>query len=331
MKYNYVIFGSDWDLYRFAYSDLYELDNVRYIPGMRAGFSSFKKYFFKFHFTPKINKYINLPFKEKWASSFYKDSFKDKKPICFLFFSNWVQYENLYLIEYLREKYINSKFVWFLQDLFDLQRTYSHNKPINIEAKKKSFDLIISFDSGDCERYGFVYHPLVFSSFKGKVENMVESDVYFLGQAKNRFSKIISVYEKLRSSGLKCDFYIVGVDKKEQVYTDEIKYNQRLDYAQNLQHVIHSKCLLEVMQKNGYGYTQRVVEILGLNKKLLTNNPIIKDAPFYNPEYISTFNSPDEIDINFLNHIKDNKLIDYKYKEKISPKEFLYFIENNLS
>lgn len=156
---------------------------------------------------------------------------------------------------------------------------------------------------------------------------MQETDIYFLGYAKNRFSKIISVYEKLRSAGLKCDFYIVGVDKKKQVYTDEIKYNQRLDYAQNLQHVIHSKCLLEVMQKDGLGYTQRVVEILGLNKKLLTDNPNIINEEFYNSKYISRFNSVDDIDLNFISNIKNNEDINYNYKGKLSPKYLLEFIE----
>lgn len=32
-KYNYVILGSDWDLYKFSYSDLYQFNNVQYIPG----------------------------------------------------------------------------------------------------------------------------------------------------------------------------------------------------------------------------------------------------------------------------------------------------------
>lgn len=33
MEYNYVIFGSDWDLYKQSYSDIYNQDNVRYIAG----------------------------------------------------------------------------------------------------------------------------------------------------------------------------------------------------------------------------------------------------------------------------------------------------------
>lgn len=31
MKYNYVIFGQEWDLYKHIFSDLIELENVMYI------------------------------------------------------------------------------------------------------------------------------------------------------------------------------------------------------------------------------------------------------------------------------------------------------------
>lgn len=327
MKYNYVIFGYDSDLYRFSYKDVISLENVRYLDKLFGECGRILSFIQRVHKSRIANKFLNLPLKHIWNSFYFVNDFKDNRPLCFIFTTDkatYIQEYNYY--NFLKNLYPDSRFVWFLSDILE-----SRSGKYNINLLKKYFDLIISFDPKDCEKYGFIYHPLVFSSFKERIDEISASDVYFLGQAKDRLSKIISVYEILQKKGLKCDFYITGVDKKDQIYSDEIKYNKRLSYAQNLQHAIHSKCLLEIMQKNGYGYTQRVVEILGLNKKLLTNNPIIKDAPFYNPEYISTFNAPDEIDMNFLNHIKDNKFIDYKYKEKISPKEFLYFIENHLN
>ena len=103
-----------------------------------------------------------------------------------------------------------------------------------------------------------------------------------------------------------------------------------MDYGDNLQHVIHTKCLLEIMQKGQIGYTQRAVEAVCLGKKLLTNNPIIKDAPFYKQEFISQFEKSGDIDIAFINNIPDSELIDYQYKEKLSPIELLDFIDERL-
>ena len=39
-KHNFVIFGSSWDLYKFAFSEVCEMENVQYIP---LPFSGIKK------------------------------------------------------------------------------------------------------------------------------------------------------------------------------------------------------------------------------------------------------------------------------------------------
>ena len=327
MKYNYVIFSNHGDLYHYAYSDVIGLENVRYLDKPFGECGKIVSFIHRLHKSRVVNKILNLPFKNIWNKFYFINDFSNNKPICFLFGTDQSYYIQEYkLFEYLKKRYPNSKFVWFLSDILS-----SREERYDVARLRNSFDLIISFDHKDCEKYGFIYHPLVFSSYKGVINNMPETDIYFLGQAKDRLSQILSVYEKLKEANLKCDFYITGVEEKDQAYSNEIVYNQRLNYSQNLQHVLHTKCLLEVMQKNGYGYTQRVVEILGLNKKLLTNNPSIKSAPFYDPKYISTFNSSDDINLDFLEHIKDREIFDYHYKEKISPKSFLEFIEQHLN
>ena len=88
-------------------------------------------------------------------------------------------------------------------------------------------------------------------------------------KAKNRLPEIISAYERLCSFGLKCDFHLVGVEEKNQVHKDNICYISGMDYQTNLQHILHTKCLLEVMQQNGTGYTQRMCEAVALDKKKL--------------------------------------------------------------
>lgn len=53
-----------------------------------------------------------------------------------------------------------------------------------------------------------------------------------------------------------------------------------MTYQENIQHTLHTRCLLEIMQQGGLGYTQRVMEAICEGKKLLTNNSTIKEAPF---------------------------------------------------
>ena len=91
--YNYVIFGTDWDLYKIAYSDLNKVNNVKYIPTPYEFRNHIFKLLYRLHCSPRINKIINLPFKSIWNSGYFRNDFKNNKPICFIFFSNWYDIE----------------------------------------------------------------------------------------------------------------------------------------------------------------------------------------------------------------------------------------------
>lgn len=331
MKYNYVILGSDWDLYKFSYSDLKHVDYAQYVAGYYPPINTIKGLLYRIHFSPGLNRIVNLPLKNLWNKSYFKIDFKTKRPLCFLVFSNWICH-NIGITEFLRSQYKDCKIVWISQDLISTLKLKFTDRPFEADKIKGQFDLVLSFDPHDCRRYGFTYHPLVFSSFDGEVKKMPMSDIYMLAQAKNRLKEILDVYEVLRSTGLKLDIHITGVEKRDRKYEDEIDYldGKGMSYAENLQHVLHTRCILEIMQKGGAGFTQRGCEAVCLDKKLLTNNAYIRNEPFYNPEYISSFSSPEDIDMDFIRHIKDNVAVDYGYKEKLSPVELLNFIDNKL-
>lgn len=103
-----------------------------------------------------------------------------------------------------------------------------------------------------------------------------------------------------------------------------------MDYQTNFQHILHTKCLLEVMQQNGTGYTQRMCEAVALDKKIITNNSKINEAPFYNDKFILKYSEPSEITKDFCDAIKRKEVIDYHYKENFSPNELLAFINEKL-
>ena len=107
--YNFVVFGDNWDLYKVSFNDIIVMDNVRYIGSPSNFRSRINKLLFRIHWSPKLNKIINLPFKCIWNSGYYKFNFPNNKPICFVFFYPWVIYEKEGLLVYLRKKYLNSK------------------------------------------------------------------------------------------------------------------------------------------------------------------------------------------------------------------------------
>lgn len=324
MKYNYVILGSPEDYYKVAYG---ELKDKEYAYCLMDGIdcrSKLIQYLFKIHTSKTTQKIINLPFKEIWNSYIFRHPFSDDKPICFVFFSRSVLC-NSKVIGYLRIKFPGSKFVAFWQDLV------SKVQLKDFDLLKSSYlDICLSFDQGDCNKYGMTYYPLVYSYYD-KISDIKfpDSDVYFVGRAKDRLHTIIAAYERFRDAGLRCDFNITGVKKKDRVYSDLINYCDSLPYIENIEHIKATKCMLEIMQGGGVGFTLRYAEAVMYDKKMITNNQAIKDAPFYAPNRINVFKDLKDIDVRFP--VEEPIQIDYGFKENLYPSKMLRFIDNRLS
>lgn len=332
LDYNFVILGSPWELYLSAYSDIINLPDVIYVPEPQI--PAALRLLYKIHLHPKINGIVNIPGKTLWNRLLFDVQFSDnEKPICFILFSDWYC-RNTDLIKFIRNKYKDSKIVIMFQDLIGLKHMYYSNEPINIDKLKSEVDLVISFDFNDARKYNIEYHNIPYSkSLDSSSNKPVEYDIYFLGQAKNRLSEILDTYFILNNYHLKLNFILAGVPKKQRKALDGITYveNGAVSYKENLNHIQNSRCILEIMQKNGTGYTIRTLEALAYGKKLLTNNQYILKAPFYNPGYISYFSSPDKINKDFLDNLSVKPDIDDKFITDLSPIKLLEFIEKKLS
>lgn len=326
-KFNYVIFGSNWDLYKFAYSSLFGRIDVQYIsdPSEPLGMLSKLR---RIHYSSTANRFFPLPLKNIWNHCYFKDTFTEKKPICFIFFWGWITNNNeTGLTKYLKKNYPESKCVLFLQDVVKSLHT---NYPI--KQIKNDFDLVVSYDKKNCEKYGFVYHPTVLSPIKvNENDNIENSDVYFVGQDKGRLSLLVNIYKTLTSNGLKCDFYVVGVPLGKRISCDSIHYiDKSFSYYQNLQHVVKSKCLLELMQDDAVGYTFRTWEAITYSKFLLTNNAEIVNSPFFEEDKIFPFVSKDSISSRYCEFIKNGSCAEYQNRESIRPESLIDFIENSI-
>jgi hypothetical protein len=63
-------------------------------------------------------------------------------------------------------------------------------------------------------------------------------------------------------------------------------------------------------------------------KKMITNNPEIAGAPFYDPALISVFDSAEDIDAPFVT--AEPQEADYGWKEQLSPLKLLEYIDEKL-
>ena len=151
-----------------------------------------------------------------------------------------------------------------------------------------TYDIVFAFDKLDSKKYGFNYNPLIYTAKLPETNesSIKDSDLFYIGLAKDRLSVLLEIFEKAKKQGLKCDFNIVGVPDAFQKYSNEIKYNTPMKYSEVLQHIKHTKCLVDVIQGNSTGYTIKTAEAIVLGRKLITTNINIEREPFYSSDKI---------------------------------------------
>ena len=352
MRKNYVIFWSSFIVYRQAFADILGKDNVRYIDNiLDLPLNGFSRILYKLEhsraFIPRLYRKVvrivskliskDLLDQTKWVQYIVRESYFDNCPneeLIFIFGRSWQEGPYTTVPTLLKGKYPYAKFVLFLCDLVHARPDEKTELTLDVEKAKSIFELILSFDVKDCEKYGLIYHPLVFSDYRGEYDNTMNCyDIYFCGHAKNRLKGILDSFKRCWELGLTTDFWLIGVPPEKREFVDKIHYIDFMTYEENLQHVMHSKCELEIMQQGASGFTQRVCEVVSFGKMLITNNTMICNAPFYNKDYILQINSANDIVGDFVQRIKDiprDTFIDYRYKEQLSPIELLKFIDRQL-
>lgn len=320
-KYNYVIAGGD-GFYKFAYSDLEKLDNVCFFRHYKEGVDSkLMRLLISINFNLKVNKLIKTPLKAIAFPNIYPHRFGTERPLCFIFFGAQYAVINTSYLEFLRKQYPEARLVLYMQDVVRSLPYY------DIENYKRRFDLVLSYDSGDCDKYGLTYYPTPFSHIDvSKLKPELPVDIYFCGCAKSRYPEIFDAFRKCKEEGLSCRFFITGVPAHQRISCDDIIYDSKLSYIENLSHAASAKCILEIMQKDADGFTPRLWEAMALNKHLLTNNHAIKESRFYN-----------ESSIHILSESSIGSWIDKECEhsealiQEKSPVNLLRFIEASIS
>lgn len=283
-----------------------------------------QKLFFCAHFSYRLNKRKELPFKKIWYRKLLNNlTIAQNDEIYFVLFESYLPtYSNYFLIG-LRQYYPNAKMCLVLSNPVS---AYTYEKISNV---RRHYDVIITYLESDANKYNFVYYPYAypFRIPQKTPDNLLISDILFVGANKGRLSQLLSLYELFERHGYKCRFFITGVTKKEQIHKKNITYNKRLSYDDVLDEVRNTKCVLEVLQ-NGYNYCSlRTLEAILCQKKLITTNKDIKKLSVYNSRYVQVIESFDEIDMNFINEQIEESI--YPTKDFCSFEIFQEFIIRN--
>lgn len=335
MKYNYVILSTDWDVYRQLYADVVGRDDVIYVAGPQASKRGMRKILYRIHFNKALNRIIPLPFKGLWNSSYFTDSFKEKKPVCFVLFRDWMSLDAYTgYVDWLKRRYPDSKFVWFLHDLMAGHVDFYTDQTLDIDRYKRKLDLVITCNPAEAKRYGLFYHKVPISKLNG-VRPVDRCDVLFIGQDKGRLDRLLRIYDALTLKGACCRFFISEASRQNPVGRDGITFlDSPMPYQECQARVAGANCLLELRYDPDAGGTLRASEALIYGKKLITDNPALANSPDFDSQSIRVLDSDDaaeQIDPSFLTSALDvsSERTDV-YRRRLSPVAFLEEIDAKL-
>lgn len=147
---------------------------------------------------------------------------------------------------------------------------------------------VVTFDPLDAAQYQLDLVAQVYRRVDAYRQCVpAQADVYFLGQDKGRFGALHRLGMQLQAQGLRTHFFMVP--ERGRAYPAQSPVHicrQTQSYSQNIEHINRARCLLEWTQANQAGLTIRTLEALFFDKKLITNNPWVKQQTFYHPARI---------------------------------------------
>ncbi len=323
LKYNFVFFFAREDFWEAILGrELYDSDYVHVYQGAFEGNSLLKK-LFHYHWAYRMNRIVELPFKRIWFRRMYRQRFPNDLPLCFVYLGgNNIRYDGGFC-DYVRKKSSKNRQVIMHQDLI------SKKIPYDYSIVRNKVDLAVTYDKAEAEKYGIHYfQETTFSKLIPEPEKPgFEQDVYFLGAAKDRLPKILEVHRHLTEAGLRCKFLIAGVAPEDRVPGAGIEYIQKISYRENLENVIHSKCVLELIQGESIDITTRALEAIAYRRRLLTDCPIC-NSDYFNAGQLQVFKEVSSIDPEFVRADLVPEM--YTPRLDLDPMKRLYDIQEQL-
>lgn len=240
---------------------------------------------------------------------------------CVILLADQLRYERSGLAKEIKKVLPSAKIVVFLLDLI----AKNADKQDLVQSKNKTVDTIVSFDSGEANRFGIQYHPCPFSPLdRGISDQDTEYDVCFVGRAKDRFSTILETLAVLNRADCRCYFYVSGVSPEQRVVLEGLEYGEGMAYSDYLKYVSRSKCLLEIVQGGGTDSTLRLMESIAFGKHLLSNCRHLEDNVLFDAERMHIFEKPNEIDVEAIKKMEAGVS---PYRSLITPEHFLDDVE----
>lgn len=268
------------------------------------------------HFANPANHKFWLPLKCLWDGTNtlrFKDLAPSKRN--YIIFQTGIKFSAHYIERLKRER--NACIVLYMPDNIRTMKIAQNKDEFQRFCRHYHVDQVYSFDKKDCEAFGAEFFDF-YSMLPDKVtQKKLENDkprILYVGgcRSKERLNTLHALYDRLNEQA-HCTFYLNGVDSVD-ANRDGIIYNHPLSYAEVVELVQQHDIIVEIMNGCQAGNTLRLKEAVCYNKCLLSNNPLVKESPYYDPDFMQIFKKVDDIDLS-----RFSMNVDYKYNGEFSP------------
>ena len=324
----YYILGYS-DYIRNSLCDIINLESVTYYDSFK-GNNFFERCIHRLFVSRYVHafSFIMMPF---WKNKYWGGKKPNRNDECILILyeinplSNKIQW-----IKQVKKDFPHIKIVYIFTNIIDAHRMWRLNQ---INKHRDLYNLILTFNRSDAEKYNMTHYEGVFSAKKIDKKLLAEADecdVYFCGLDKGRLRFLKKIYDYLVENGVHCIFDIIYPENTSVEQTENFRYHSKLiDNDQMLANVNKAKCILEVMvDKSQPGSSLRMCESIAYKKKLITNNPFASEKYFFNKEQMRYFDQPEDIDIQYITKDLNDEM--YLPQDFLSPTKFLEFLEKRL-
>ena len=214
------------------------------------------------------------------------------------------EYTPVDTLKLLKKYYPNSRLILYMWDGLHKLNTKG------IERKWPYYDKVYTFDRIDYEAHKdeISFLPLYYYEdylpespadfVTGSGRESFTYDLSFVGTGHDdRISIIKNMMKQCEKEGLNCFSYFFSPhplvflrDKLFNKYFKGVKWSdvrfERMPFEKLYKIYADSKCVIDVENAGQHGLTMRSIEILGLQRKLITTNKDIQNYDFYNKNNI---------------------------------------------
>lgn len=226
----------------------------------------------------------------------------------------------------IKKKNPNAKFILYLWDSFD--------RLPNIQSVLHCFTSVYSFDRLDClNSPSLIFLPLFYrNEYSKALINENKYDIYHLGsQHSNRLRIIKQIALQCDEKGL-THIFRLRVGKitflRNIIFGGELKGARSFlifedwSHEKNASYIEKAKAILDIQHPTQVGLTMRTIELLSMQKKIITTNKDIVNYDFYSPENVFIIDTENPvIDEEFFS--KPNLVIEKAIIEKYSVRSWV--------